>query len=215
MSASGVSNRCRIVLIVPPHASASDIAAAMAGGDVASVILPQFDADERAFQDRAEAIAPLVQQAGAAFIIAGDSKTAGRVGADGIHVEVRPADLTNIVDRNAGRIIVGAGGMKTRHDALETGEAGPDYLFFGKFGFDTLPEPHPRNLALGQWWSEMVEIPAIVMAGNTIASAEEVAMTGADFVALSQAVFGPGVDPRQAVAQINQLLDDKAPHFKE
>ena len=46
-------------------------------------------------------------------------------------------------------MMVGAGGAKTRDDALELGEVRPDYIFFGRFGYDNKPEPHPRNLSLG------------------------------------------------------------------
>ena len=60
----------------------------------------------------------------------------------------------------------------------------------------------------------MIEIPVIVMAGSDIASVEAVAATGADFVALSSAVFGDGVDPQAAVARANAILDETAPRFE-
>ena len=60
----------------------------------------------------------------------------------------------------------------------------------------------------------MIEIPCIVLAGSPIESVEAVAATGAEFVALSSAVFGDGVDPRQAVARANALLDQTAPRFE-
>lgn len=215
MSAADVPKRCRLILIVPPETSSDDVEAALSGGDVASVILPQYGDDDRSFQDRAAAVGRITQDAGAAFIVAGDSRVAGRVGADGIHVEVKPSELSEIVEKAAGRMIVGCGGMKTRHDALEAGEAGPDYLFFGKFGYDTKPQAHPRNLALGQWWAEMVEIPGIVMAGSDLQSVVDVAETNADFVAVAQAVFGSARRPREAVAEINGILDETAPRFED
>ncbi|RVD12740.1 thiamine phosphate synthase, partial [Mesorhizobium sp. M4B.F.Ca.ET.017.02.2.1] len=82
-------------------------------------------------------------------------------------------------------------------------------------GYDNKPEPHPRNLSLGQWWAEMIEIPCIVMAGSELASVEAVAATGAEFVALSSAVFADGTDPRAAVAAANALLDETAPRFED
>jgi thiamine-phosphate pyrophosphorylase len=208
-------NRCRIVLISPPGLEAERLAAALEGGDVASLILPQGDMDEAAFQAMAERLVPLAQQAGAAAIVAGDSRIAGRVHADGIHVEGARADLADAIERLQGKMMVGTGGVKTRDDALDLGEERPDYMFFGRFGFDTAPEPHKRNLALGSWWAEMIDLPCIVLAGNDVASIEEVARTGAEFVALSAAVFAEGVDPREAVARANALLDETAPRFEE
>jgi thiamine-phosphate pyrophosphorylase len=42
-----------------------------------------------------------------------------------------------------------------------------------------------------------------------------VAATGAEFVALSSAVFGADVDPGAAVANANAVLDASAPRFKD
>jgi thiamine-phosphate pyrophosphorylase len=112
-------------------------------------------------------------------------------------------------------MMVGTGGAKTRDDALELGELRPDYIFFGRFGYDNKPEPHPRNLSLGQWWADVIQIPCIVMAGSDITLVEAVAATGAEFVALSSAVFADGVDPKMAVASANALLDETAPRFED
>ncbi len=110
-------------------------------------------------------------------------------------------------------MIVGADAGKTRDDALEIGEERPDYVFFGRFGYDRTPEPHSRNLTLGRWWAEMIEVPCIVLGGSDVASVEAVAATGAEFVALSAAVFSPDVDPRRAVAEANEILDRTAPRL--
>ncbi|RUW22457.1 MULTISPECIES: thiamine phosphate synthase [unclassified Mesorhizobium] len=208
-------NRCRIVLIAPPLATAEHICAAFEGGDVASLILPDNGMDDAAFQAFAEKIVPVAQGAGIAVIIAGDSRIAGRVHADGIHVEANRRELAETIERLADKMMVGAGGAKTRDDALQLGEERPDYMFFGRFGYDNKPEPHPRNLSLGEWWAQMIQIPCIVMAGSELASVETVAATGAEFVALSSAVFADGTDPRAAVAAANALLDETAPRFED
>ena len=206
-------NRCRLVLIAPPGVAAGRVVSAFEGGDVASLILPQYDLDEAAFQQWAEGVAPAAQAKGIAVIVAGDTRIAGRIKADGLHVEAGRAALEEAVEAFQAKMTVGCGGAKTRDEALELGEAQPDYIFFGRFGYDTKPDPHSRNLALGNWWAEMIEIPCIVMAGSALASVEAVAATGCEFVALSNAVFGEGVDPGAAVASANALLDRSAPRF--
>ena len=208
-------NRCRIVLIAPPGVSAQSIAAAFEGGDVASLILPENGMDEASFQALAEEIVPVAQAAGVAVIIAGDTRIAGRVQADGIHVEVGKAELAETIGHFQAKMMVGTGGAKTRDDALELGELRPDYIFFGRFGYDNKPEPHPRNLSLGQFWADVIQIPCIVMAGSDLASVTAVAATGAEFVALSSAVFADGVDPKAAVTAANLLLDETAPRFED
>ncbi|MGP2494070.1 thiamine phosphate synthase [Mesorhizobium sp. PUT5] len=213
MNQTPAPNRCRIVLIASPRVPESRVRAALSGGDVASLILDAGGLDEAAFQAFAEQVVPAAQAAGVAVVIAGDSRIAGRVHADGLHMEAGKDELADAIERHQARMMVGTGGAKTRDDALELGEERPDYIFFGRFGYDTKPEPHARNLALGAWWSEMIEIPCIVMAGADLASAEAVAATGAEFVALSAAVFSEGVDPAAAVAEANALLDRTAPRF--
>jgi thiamine-phosphate pyrophosphorylase len=212
-------NRCRIVLIAPPGAESADFASrlgdALSGGDVASLILPPYQMGDAAFQQFAERVVPLTQDRGAAVVIGGDSRIAGRVHADGIHVEGGKVALADMIDRMQDKIMVGAGGAKTRDEALGLGEERPDYLFFGRFGYDTQPAAHHRNLTLGRWWAEMIEIPCIVLAGSSIESVESVAATGAEFVGLSSAVFAEGVDPAEAIAHANRLLDDTAPRFED
>ena len=211
-------NRCRLVLVAPPGATpdlfSTQLAQALEGGDVASLILPQFDLDEASFQKLAEAVAPVAQQAGVALVLAGDSRVAGRISADGIHLDGGAAEVSEAVKRWAGKLIVGAGGATTRDEALALGEAQADYVFFGRFGMDTRPEPHRRNLSLGRWWAEVIEVPCIVLGGSDLASVEAAAATGAEFVALSSAVFGEGVDPGAAVTHANALLEASAPRFK-
>ena len=192
-------DRCRLVLIVPDIADIEErakvVADALRGGDVASVIIPQYGLDDGAFQKHAERLVPVVQSAGAAALIVGDSRVAGRAKADGLHITGNLAELTDAVEKFVPKLIVGAGNAADRHHALEVGELRPDYIFFGKLEGDIKPEAHPKNLALGEWWASMIEIPCIVMGGTDVKSALEVAMTGAEFVALREAVFA---DPAAA-----------------
>lgn len=199
-------NRCRLILIAPADNPAA-VKAALAGGDVASLIIPgDFSADEM------RSLVSMAQEAGAAALIVNDTQSAGRYGADGVHFE---GDLTRFEDRVARaqrKTIVGAGNIRTRHQALVIGETRPDYVMFGKLGGDTHREANPKNLALGEWWAAMVEIPCVVLGGSDVASVTEVATTGAEFVALGAAVFA-APDPAAAVAEANSLLDAHAPEL--
>ena len=216
---SNVESRCRLVLILP---EGEDLAArvamlegALKGGDVASVILPQYGLDDGQFQKHAEALVAVVQKAGAAALVAGDTRVAGRAKADGIHVTGGIEALGETVEKFTPKLIVGGGNATDRHKALEIGEVQPDYIFFGKIGGDIKPEAHPKNLALAEWWASMVEIPCIVLGGMDPQSALAVAETGAEFVALDKAVFADPAQAPHVVAAVNALLDEKAPRFEE
>lgn len=211
-------DRCRLVLIVPDEADAerqaSQLQQALSGGDVASVILPQYGLDDQAFQKRAEALVQITQDAGAAAIISGDSRVAGRAKADGLHMVGSLEELGEAIEKFTPKMIVGAGGATERHAALEIGELRPDYIFFGRFDGDIKPEAHPKNVALAEWWASMIEIPCIVMGGSDAESVVVVAESGAEFVALRDAVFASADGPGAAVAKANALLDEKAPRFE-
>ena len=189
---------------------------ALSGGDVAALILWPGDFGQIKFQKCCESVVPMAR----ASDVAGESRIAAVSGADGLHIEDK-AELAEHLGRGsrfriigAGGAKIGAGGAKNRYEALELGELRPDYIFFGRFGYDTEPEPHPRNLTLGRWWAELVEIPCIVMAGSTIDSLNAVAAGGAEFAAASAAIFTGRLGPDEAVRRANRLLDENAPDLK-
>ncbi|RYC11610.1 thiamine phosphate synthase [Ciceribacter ferrooxidans] len=216
---TGPEDRCRLVLIVPDIADAEEkariVGDALRGGDVASVIVPQYDLDDTAFQKHAEKLVPVIQAAGAAALIVDNSRVAGRVKADGLHITGNAKALAEAVEKHAPKLIVGGGNAMDRHHALEIGEVQPDYIFFGRLDGDIKPEAHSKNLALGEWWAAMVEIPTLVMGGNDPSSALAVAETGVEFVALGKAVFADPAQAASVVASVNAVLDEKAPRFED
>lgn len=211
-------NRCRLVLVAPeknqPEALAAALEAALSRGDVASVILPQRAHDDRDFQSFCAAAVPVIQAAGAAALIAGDTRVAGRVRADGLFVADGVDALAEAVEKHAPAMIVGGGNAKDRHNALMLGEAEPDFLFFGRLDGDIKPEPHRRNVDLAEWWAAMVDIPCILMGGSDPAHTVAMAETGAEFIAYGRAVFDAEA-PGRVVGEINRFLDEKAPRFED
>jgi thiamine-phosphate pyrophosphorylase len=207
--------RLRLVLVMPETDDAETavrlMGEALKGGDVSSVILPQYGMDDNRFQALAEKVIPVIQQAGAAALVAGDSRVAGRAKADGLHIAGGVADLGEAMQKHAPKLIVGGGNAQDRHHALEIGELQPDYIFFGKLDGDIKPEAHPKNLALAEWWASMVAIPCIVMGGTNPESVLDIAETGAEFAALRLAVFSEPGRAAAIVQEVNALLDQKAP----
>jgi thiamine-phosphate pyrophosphorylase len=204
--------RPRLVLATTllPDGDAGEAAlrAALGAGDVASVLIDPAGRQPGPFQDFAERLVPLIQEAGAAAIVAEDTRCAGRVRADGFHdASGSVAALREAVGRFSPRLIVGGSGFTTRHDALEAGECMPDYMFFGKLGADSAAAPLRRNLELAEWWASIVEIPCIVQGGSDLATLASAIETRAEFIALSSAVFA---DLGAAAAQVeaaNRMID--------
>jgi thiamine-phosphate pyrophosphorylase len=199
--------RTRLVLVTPPlyevAALASRLSDALSGGDVASLIIT---GDPITLQSKAEALVPIATARGVASLVLNDTRIASRSGADGVHIETGIGDIRGALDAFRRKKIVGAGNVTSRHDAMEIAEADPDYLFFGRLDGDTTDGIFPRALELASWWSEVAVVPAVVMGGRSLASVEEAAAAGIEFVALSSAVWGHAKGPAAAVASVAERL---------
>ncbi len=219
-------SRCRLVLIINGHEaqnlSDKALEELLRAGDVASIIFtPQTaggNMEEAPWQEAVEPLVKLAQSMGVATILTDYTRTAGRVGADGFQLGQDADAIREAIDKFSPKLMVGAGNIKTRHNALVIGELQPDYIMFGKPGGDIRPEPHPKNLDLASWWAAMVEIPVIVLGGSDTRSVLDVAKTGAEFVALGAAIFSPQKEAEKNSAadnirHANQILDEQAPRF--
>src|ERR1700730_11975863 len=192
----------RLYLVSPEVADAAGfagtLAAALAGADVAAVLLRLTGGDERSLINIAKALAPLVQDTGAALLLAGHPDIVARVGADGAH-------LTGIEAFDAARAalqperIAGCGGLATRHDAMLAAETGADYVLFGE------PDQaghRPSFEAVAErvsWWAEIFEPPCVGFA-VTLAEVDALASAGADFVAVGDCIFADIRGPAAAIA---------------
>lgn len=206
--------RSRLYLVTPRLIDLATfpaaLEAALDGGDVASLLIAPEVASDMALQRIADALTPLAQARGVAVMVADDTRAAGRARADGIHVEGGPAVLAEVCAHHQPRLMVGAGNLKGRHDAMTAAETGADYVFFGMLDRPEDDETHPRSLDLGEWWAAMFEIPCVVFAGLSPHSVSDAAATGADFVAVRDAVWSFSGGPRAAVAEFNRRLDSAA-----
>ena len=80
----------RFYLVTPrlaeTQAFSANLASALAGADVAAVLLRLADADERTLINRAKALAPMVQDKDAALLLDGHADLVARAGCDGAHL---------------------------------------------------------------------------------------------------------------------------------
>jgi thiamine-phosphate pyrophosphorylase len=80
------------------------------------------------------------------------------LGADGLHVSGSVAAVRDAVARLKPDLIVGAGDIRSRHDAMQKGEAGADYILFGPLSGHI--DAAQRELA--EWWAETMEVPCVL-----------------------------------------------------
>ena len=181
------------------------LAAALSAGRVDAVVLPLPDKDDRALVNFAKSFGPLVQDAGAVLLLVDRFDLVARSGADGVHLS-DPASLAEALEvLRAQERVVGCGGLRARHDAMEGAEAGCDYVSFGEPQPDGTTPPLPAVTERASWWAELFQTPCVAYAPD-FAAVEALAPTGAEFVAL-----GPDAllssDPAAAVTAALAVLE--------
>lgn len=196
-------------LVTEPDAIVASIAEACRSGAVAAVLVRLAGANERTLVNRIKAIAPAAQAHGAALLVGGDVEfdlvtIAGRGGADGVHVSTA-SDLRALRERLADGRILGTGGLRTKHDAMAAGEAGADYVMFGEPKPDGFVPPLEGVIERAQWWAEIFATPCVAFA-PTLADVATLAATGAEFVAVGDAVWRHPAGAQAAVDEVQALL---------
>ncbi|KQY75527.1 thiamine phosphate synthase [Brevundimonas sp. Root1423] len=207
---------CELYLITPPAipdlaAFARDLEAALDAGEVAALQIRLKDVDDATVLAAVAALKPIAQARGVAVILNDRPDLAVRSGCDGVHVGQGDASLAEaraVMGRNA---MIGVTCHDSRELAMDAAEAGADYVAFGAFfptrTKETVHRPDPEILTI---WQETVEVPCVAIGGITAANAGELARAGADFVAVSSAVWTHPDGPAAAVRELKEVLTTNA-----
>lgn len=199
----------RLMLVTPLVADADAMAfrlmQAQAGGDLAAVLLRLTDGDERSRIERVKRLSGPVQAASVALIVEASALVAARGGADGVHLTGGPEAIAEARSSLKGERIIGAGGLRARHDAMDVGEAGVDYVMFGDPRPDGSMPPLAAVIERAGWWAEIFETPCVAYAPDP-ESVPALVETGAEFVALGAWAFEEGRDIRALVAEANETI---------
>jgi thiamine-phosphate pyrophosphorylase len=203
---------CRLYLITPPAfepaAFRDQLATALDGGDVACVQLRLKDVDDDAIKRACDALRPVVQQRGVAFILNDRPDLAAATGCDGVHVGQEDASYAAArAALGAGRI-VGVTCHASRHLAIDAAEDGADYVAFGAF-FPSTTKEKPKGQAdpeLLRWWSEMMTVPCVAIGGITKENCGALVEAGADFLAVAGGVWSDPAGPASAVKALNAAI---------
>jgi thiamine-phosphate pyrophosphorylase len=196
----------RLYLVTPqdPAGLADKLAAALGAADVAAVLLRVPQTDERSQVNQAKALAPTVQDKGAALILDGHPDLAVRAGADGAHLTGIDALNEALATLKPARI-AGCGGLESRHDAMLAAEAGADYVMFGEPDEDGNRPSFEAIAERVAWWAEVFEIPCVGFA-TSLEEVEALAQAGADFIAVGDCVFGDSRGCAAALADVARRL---------
>ena len=185
---------CQLYLISPPALPAGfadSLAAALDAGPVAAFQLRLKGVRDAEVLAAIAALKPLLAAREVALIINDRADLAHSAGADGVHLgqgDGAVADARALLGREAQ---IGVTCHASRHLAMEAAEAGADYVAFGAF-FPTATKvvEHWAEPALLAWWTTLSQVPCVAIGGVTPSHARALAAAGADFLAVSGAVWG-------------------------
>jgi thiamine-phosphate pyrophosphorylase len=199
--------RQRLYLVTPQLGGIATFArgldATLDAADIAAVLLQLEAADERSLINTTKVIAETVQRRHVALLLDGHPEIVARAGADGAHL-TGIAALNDALATLKPERIAGAGGLRSRHDAMLAGEAGADYVMFGEPGVAGSRPPFDAIMDRVAWWAELFEAPCVGYA----ASFDEVsalAEAGADFVALGDWMWTHKDTPALVAAAADRL----------
>ena len=189
--------QCQLYLISPldvsgdfPQRLIRALDACGKDGPVAAFQFRVKDMDQHEAARLAEPLQAICAERDVAFIVNDSVALAKRIGADGVHLgqgDGNAKEAREILGREAQ---IGVTCHASRHLAMEAGDNGADYVAFGAFfPSTTKASEHKAEVDLVEWWSGLFEIPCVAIGGITPANCRPLVEAGADFLAVSGAVW--------------------------
>ncbi|PEQ11814.1 thiamine-phosphate diphosphorylase [Novosphingobium sp. PC22D] len=182
------------------------LARALDAAPVAAFQLRVKDLDQHEAARLAEPLQAICAERDVAFIVNDSIALAKRLGADGVHLGQSDGTVDEARRALGREAQIGVTCHDSRHLAMEAGEAGADYVAFGAF-FPTTTKTveHHAEPELLTWWQTLFEIPCVAIGGITPGNCGALAKAGADFLAVSGAVWNG--DEAAAVKAFREAID--------
>lgn len=206
----GAEDPCRLYLVTPTTADpgfADTLAQALDAGDVAAVQLRLKEADDDAWRRAIDALRPVAQSRGVAFLLNDRADLVAATGCDGAHVGQTDMAAPEARKLLGADLTLGVTCHDSRDLAMEAGEAGADYVAFGAF-FPTTTKKAPTRAdpALLAWWAELMELPCVAIGGITAANCAPLVQASASFLAVMGAVWQHPDGPAAGVRAMNAAI---------
>ncbi len=206
----------RLYLMLPAQLNPATLPgllkAAMDAGDVACLLVETGAVPPEDAARIVAACRPLCARYETALLVC-DTQLAKLPGVDGVHISGRTGDIEKLLDDAVKKfkpaLIAGAGGLRSRHDAMSAGERDIDYVMFGEPAPDGYVQPFEQIEERTAWWAEIFNVPCVAYA-PAISDVARLTSAGADFIAVRDAVWTDSRGPATAIADI-MLAIRKAP----
>lgn len=201
---------CQLYIISPLEVGGdfpAKLEAALSAGPVAAFQFRVKGVDQHEAAALAEPLQTICAAHDVAFIVNDSVSLAKRLGADGVHLGQSDGDVAHARAELGKAFQIGVTCHNSRHLAMEAAEAGADYVAFGAFYPTTTKDvEHIAELDTIEKWSRVMEIPCVAIGGITSENAKPIIDAGADFIAVSSAVWAHPQGAAEAVKAFNALL---------
>jgi thiamine-phosphate pyrophosphorylase len=199
---------CQLYLISPAEIGddfADNLRIALETAPVAAFQLRLKGTSEDQIIAAAQALQPICSEHDCAFILNDRADIAGQLAADGVHLGQADGSITEARALLGPTVQIGSTCHDSRHLAMAAGEAGADYVAFGAFfPSETKATTHRPEPEILTWWSSLFELPCVAIGGITAANAGPLIAAGADFIAVSSAVWS---HPEGVAAGVQEFAD--------
>lgn len=201
---------CQLYLVSPLDVGGDfpdRLAAALDAGPVAAFQFRVKGVDQHEAARLAEPLQRLCAAREVAFIVNDSAALAKRLGADGVHLGQDDGDPREARALLGPAAQIGVTAHDSRHLAMEAGEAGADYVAFGAFFPSATKEArHRPDPSILSWWATLFEIPSVAIGGITPDNGRALVEAGADFLAVSGAVWTDSRGPAAMVGGFGGIL---------
>ena len=204
-------NGCRVYLITPPRLDpvpfAGLLAAALDAGDVAAVQLRLKEAGDDVWRRAIDALRPVAQSRGVAFLLNDRPDLVKSTGCDGAHVGQDDTPARDARRMMGPDLTLGVTCKGSRDLAMQAGEDGADYVAFGAFYPSSTKEvTNLLDPEILQWWHEMMELPSCAIGGITAENCGPLVRAGTDFLAVVGCVWSCPDGPAAGVKTLNEAI---------
>jgi thiamine-phosphate pyrophosphorylase len=208
-----MSQTCRLYLITPsriddPQAFVQSLDAALGHGDVAALQIRLKDTPIESIVAVTRLITPVAHRHGVAVLMNDHVDLAFDLKLDGVHLGQGDMPMAEARKCLGVQAMIGITCHNSRHLAMEASEASADYVAFGAFFPTTTKEvayrAEPEILSI---WQETMQTPCVAIGGIMADNAAEIIRAGADFIAVSSAVWGHSQGPEAGIAALQAVIN--------
>lgn len=194
-------DRPQINLITPPSFDLETfpdrLASVLDSVDTACVRLALATKDEDTIQRAADACRQVAHARDVIIVIENHLLMVDRLGLDGVHLTDGARQVRYVRKELGADAVIGAFCGVTRHEGMNAGEAGADYIAFGPVGATPLGNGASVDFDLFEWWSAVIEVPVIAEGALTTALVEKFGPV-TDFFGVGEEIWG-AEDPAAAL----------------